>query len=100
MAKYKVSADTSWRYNAFTEIVVEAKTAPMAKYKASKIICNDFRWFLKYCYPTVEKVSNDTPLTIKKWIDLIAKDPLILDYGEKIIGSTVFCLISEKMWRG
>ena len=65
MSKYAVIADTSYAYNSYDEIVVEAENANQAKYKASKYLPggnakDGFKYFLILCRPTVRKVPDDT----------------------------------------
>ncbi len=95
MAKYKITFDTTLYRHAFEEIVVEAETSSKAKYKASKFVC-DFSTFIKTFNPSVEKISDDTPLTINYWVEKRRLEPNETVLEEKDIYNTTFCLISKK----
>lgn len=76
MPKYAVTVDTSWVFNGYDEIVVEAETAAKAKYKAAKCFGgikgmggSEFGYFITLFKPDARRVPDDTPLWYKSFSD-------------------------------
>lgn len=76
MPRYAVKVDTSWDYNGYDEIVVEAETAAKAKYKAAKCFGgikgmggSEFKYFVTLFKPDAHRVPDDTPLWYKSFTD-------------------------------
>ena len=63
--KFKVTIDLSWGIKAYREYYIVAKSPGKATYRVAKMMGMagaDFSNFVKYYYPCVERIANDSEI--------------------------------------